>query len=494
MATYTNNLNLPRPEGTDNFTRNSYNQLIDTIDSNCASKDNFNNYVSYPTAGGTATAITLTLPTLVNGLSKTFIASEDNNGSETTINTKPLYKPNSTIAPVLTSGKAYTIWYNLSSDCFFIKVSEGGDSKPANLIRNGNFGYSTNCWDSSNVTNLSVTNNVISFLPTAQYGLVQQAVSITTGHKYYICGYVQTSGGAGSCSLDFQRITAPSPVLCVTYNTISNSMEFLSVIGTATETANNYTVRVMDMRSSGWTTVSAKEIMCFDLTDRYGAGNEPTKAEMDAIVKVKGWWNSDLQLLTFNATATASKILSTDNAYVNGQLITGTIPSKTTATYNPSTSVQTITSGQYLSGTQTISAVTGTATADKVDAGYTFSSANGINLTGTSTKKKWAYAYATSLGNISTFTVTGLGFTPSCIIIRCLTTVSSNAYEIVSEYCSGIVQNVATYARIRDESYAPEGNYGSYYAKIPTWSVGSGTFSFSVSGYTFFEAKYWAFE
>ena len=41
-------------------------------------------------------------------------------------------------------------------------------------------------------------------------------------------------------------------------------------------------------------------------------------------------------------------------AYANGVKYTGTIASKAAATYTPTTSDQTITSGQYLSGAQTV--------------------------------------------------------------------------------------------------------------------------------------------
>ena len=63
---------------------------------------------------------------------------------------------------------------------------------------------------------------------------------------------------------------------------------------------------------------------------------------------------------TSDADAVAGEILSGKKAYVNGLLVTGSISSKSATTYNPSTSNQTINASQYLSGAQTIAAVTTT--------------------------------------------------------------------------------------------------------------------------------------
>lgn len=95
--------------------------------------------LAYQTAGGTANAITLTTATLTNGYAKTFIALANNNGSTTTINGKPLYKPNTTTAPTLIAGKAYTVWYNQPSDCFFIKASAEGTATTAQVLAGATF-------------------------------------------------------------------------------------------------------------------------------------------------------------------------------------------------------------------------------------------------------------------------------------------------------------------------------------------------------------------
>lgn len=94
----------------------------------------------YQTASGSATAITLTIKgTLVTGYPITFIASTNNGGASTTINGKKLYKPGTTTSPNLIAGKAYTVWYNSISDCFFIKASAEGDADVSSVLATKKF-------------------------------------------------------------------------------------------------------------------------------------------------------------------------------------------------------------------------------------------------------------------------------------------------------------------------------------------------------------------
>ncbi len=57
---------------------------------------------------------------------------------------------------------------------------------------------------------------------------------------------------------------------------------------------------------------------------------------------------------TSDANAVSGDMLSGKTGYVNGSKVTGNIASKAAETFTPTTSDQTITAGQYLSGAQTI--------------------------------------------------------------------------------------------------------------------------------------------
>ncbi|EGD46724.1 hypothetical protein Cpap_1262 [Ruminiclostridium papyrosolvens DSM 2782] len=124
----------------------------------------------YQLAGGTATAITLTIrETLENGVPINFIASANNSGADTTINGKPLYKPNATIAPTLTAGRAYTVWYNLTSSCFFIKASATGTTTSGKVLAGETYSTEVDTDQVGTITN----NGAVTITPS----LVEQVIA-----------------------------------------------------------------------------------------------------------------------------------------------------------------------------------------------------------------------------------------------------------------------------------------------------------------------------
>jgi len=107
---------------------------------------------------------------------------------------------------------------------------------------------------------------------------------------------------------------------------------------------------------------------------------------------------------TSDATALASDMLASKTAYVNSNKITGTIPSKTAQTYNPSTSTQTITSGQYLTGDQTINGSV------NLVSGNIKSGVNIFGVVGSVTPRLTATGTAIN-------TSVNLGWQPTCVCI-----------------------------------------------------------------------------
>lgn len=108
---------------------------------------------------------------------------------------------------------------------------------------------------------------------------------------------------------------------------------------------------------------------------------------------------------TSDATATASDILSGKTAYVNGSKVTGTIPSQAAQTITPGTSDQTIVSGKYLSGTQTIKGDSNLV-ASNIKSGVSIFGVNG-NYTGNGTDTSDATATASDIASGKTAYING---------------------------------------------------------------------------------------
>ncbi|SFR78681.1 hypothetical protein SAMN05661086_01713 [Anaeromicropila populeti] len=136
MPEYTANYKLQKQQENEFVNINGLNENFDIIDATLSKISKLEK------AGGTATAITLENITEESGFLKTFLVSNNNNGAETTINGKPIYKPGTTSSPILTEGKAATIWFDENGDCFFIKASAEGNAVAANVLAERTFSNS----------------------------------------------------------------------------------------------------------------------------------------------------------------------------------------------------------------------------------------------------------------------------------------------------------------------------------------------------------------
>lgn len=141
MPTTTQNYSLVKPALTDSPPDiTAMNPNWDKIDTEMKKNaDSAKVAQTMETAGGTATVVTIANFTLENGISRKFVASASNAGAATTLNGKPIYKPNTVIAPNIVAGKAYEVWYSSAGDCFFLVASAEGNAVAANVLAGKTF-------------------------------------------------------------------------------------------------------------------------------------------------------------------------------------------------------------------------------------------------------------------------------------------------------------------------------------------------------------------
>lgn len=221
-------------------------------------------------------------------------------------------------------------------------------------------------------------------------GTTNTKLTNLTSDRVYFCG---TTSGTNNYSVNNTDITA-----------YSNGLTIRVIIGNASTGASSISINglgvvpVLDSLGNPITNGGLKQLpyqLC------YNNGN--------FIVLGKGG----------GGNVTADKMLNGITATGDSGQVVGTIPTKGEATYNPSTTAQTITSGQYLGGVQTISPVTGTATPADVINGKTFSSSAGILVTGNATLQSLGarhYLSGTATYSSQYGGTINLSFKPSIVI------------------------------------------------------------------------------
>jgi hypothetical protein len=149
-----------------------------------------------------------------------------------------------------------------------------------NILTNGNFA-STTGWTATGAS-FSVASNEATFLANSQNDfLVRSDVSITNAHKYYFCGSLKAA------SASVRMVMSDVAGYDVAANSAgSGAYEFLGNVFTAPSSKANAAMYVLnDLRASGWDTLNGKYYSIMDITASFGAGYEPTAAQMARLME-----------------------------------------------------------------------------------------------------------------------------------------------------------------------------------------------------------------
>ena len=350
----------------------------------------------------------------------------------------------------------YSLKYNSAWGTFQLQGEGGEIPKLPNLIKNGNFGLSTNCWEYVNV-NVTTSNNILTFTATSQWGYVMQRVpKPAINDKFYIrCEMNAATGGR----MYFSHNNGMAVVEL--YPSVPSNWAIMSGAGIYPSNGTISQLFFDDIGASGWQPVQVRNVTFFNLTQMFGPGNEPTKEEIDAMVqKNGGWWDSDLPLFTTDANTSVGDVLANKIFYTAGGVKAfGSMPERTFAAtggaYTPASSWRADGGGAlcirpqegYYKNEVNVNEFGPIIANDPNFIPANIRSGKSIfGLAGSFSGKRWAsgtitYSSSTAVsftdisGSISSYfyplTISGLTFKPTKIILR--TNISGQVYYTIYE-------------------------------------------------------------
>jgi lysophospholipase L1-like esterase len=161
------------------------------------------------------------------------------------------------------------------------------------LSTDGNFQTDTSSdglgdgWSNSSSVGLSMSNNIQSFTPNAQYSGIYKTITKTTSwvetDKLYCCAWVKSDKTTVSLAL---QDSDGNPIQSAIHSG-SGNFEFLSALLTTVAGQTTLWAKIGSSATSGWTQVQLKQVYVFNLTSIFGAGKEPSKATMDAYMSAQ---------------------------------------------------------------------------------------------------------------------------------------------------------------------------------------------------------------
>ena len=165
---------------------------------------------------------------------------------------------------------------------------------------NGDFSQGTTGWRSlPSTSNLATERGemVVTAIASGRvYFLQWSNWNHPSGQKVYIAGDFRANKQS-VCTFGLGKDSSMLGIVGSSTFNISTTKQRLSVMITSTDTFGGFRLRSNDLTTEGdW--VRADNITLINLTALFGAGNEPTKLEMDELMKVipNGWWNGEISL------------------------------------------------------------------------------------------------------------------------------------------------------------------------------------------------------
>lgn len=162
------------------------------------------------------------------------------------------------------------------------------DFPVSNLIKNGDFSEGLTSW-SVITADTVVEDDEIQMLGTGtdSPSRVYQSRESVLGRKLYVAGWIKSTSnlvGIGHSSLLLKSHSG------------SGEYEFLSTVRD-----NHISPSILDTRISNQDTVYARNFILIDLTDTFGVGNEPSRKEMDELLKrfPNSWFDGATNLYSF---------------------------------------------------------------------------------------------------------------------------------------------------------------------------------------------------
>jgi hypothetical protein len=155
-----------------------------------------------------------------------------------------------------------------------------------NLVVNGNFpsdvggdGISDSWAASGTLTGVSLLNNVQIFTPNSQYaGIRSSAISLQQNSKYYLIGWVKGPLTTVLQISDYGVYTIASVSEPSTFNKLS------CIYSKTTASSPAASVAIQYNSTTGFGETQVKYVTLIDLTATFGAGKEPSLAEMDRLM------------------------------------------------------------------------------------------------------------------------------------------------------------------------------------------------------------------